>query len=1108
MDTANAQRINTNIRGYRNNEKLHIKALSLKINSLEAEKAVLITRNDELESRLVQLSKNVSDASAVVPSDAVTPGVIEDDISSLVSSGSAFKPIRTQMMIQMGRTNERQGATEALPWSMPKNVATAYGHQYDEKLANNMRTELNAAHEECSLLQEKIVQMGCVNFELECELKDTKEKLEKAEIHARQTGEEIEIARRNCAQQEECQKSLNTEFSAKFSALEREVNDLKEELLLKNEELKAKTIENNKRNEEMKQWQIAIDEMKIVHMEIQMLEKQLNNEKAAAESKKNELQILPEQKGDMSLESCSVESVADGEQSTVTQLRQMATKISDLKNTIDKQTKQLERDKVEKRKFKAVIRQLQADKEALIASSSMKNSGKEQHMISHEEQIIGLQRQRDFMDREMTLLCTLNNSKDVLIQALQAKLECICICPEKPELLDLKSENDRNEGKNDRIEQLQAQIKIISQEKSEALNLLAKNNAELEELQMECDQLQSQLQLSPKPNLNAIFSDASTDQHAQLEFVNGEMEDLSMAKKMAGDAANKSVNIEMETQMERLFEAMQQKNTELQKVLNENEALKIKCVESTAALDLLSGELERRSQEKDAIIEMLQSQHTYLTQTLFLNEKSEKQSTSPPTVSQSTNTDIDPKCVLWNASMVMDEAEDGRIPVTRHCETQTMTDCHISKTTETEQELPSKSSCEVIRDGDSVHELENQEDCQCIDRPSQMHDNLTDDAKQIIILNAELETAVEVLKGEIWTLNEELKGSLVDREDLSEKLCDLSQRHEEEIERARERERDLEEQKDMAEKSQRQAALAENESNRRLVEWQEKSAQMENSRKELENAYAKLSEYYQQLQQAYNVLYARFNTCKVDNNTQTIMNSNTFRASEEFAEKIEYLKNELAQRKTELKRQAVELQHVRDLLKRHLHVALKNVRDFREINLKLLKDVIVESIQTVRAQLHETLKEVHSYTEEVIAKWFKEKEMKDAEVAFAMQQLVNGILRESISQTENLSLSVIVDAVNRKFLERESENTALKNDLLNERNNEVASDMEIQRNVLQKEKESKLKIKELEDLLQVTQFSLTEHVTRCQQLQAKLDLLGSATDQSSAAGCFFSIHYI
>lgn len=57
----------------------------------------------------------------------------------------------------------------------------------------------------------------------------------------------------------------------------------------------------------------------------------------------------------------------------------------------------------------------------------------------------------------------------------------------------------------------------------------------------------------------------------------------------------------------------------------------------------------------------------------------------------------------------------------------------------------------------------------------------------------------------------------------------------------------------------------------------------------------------------------------------------------DFAEKVECLNTELAQRKTDLKRQAVELQNVRNLLREHLDVALKNVRDLREMDLKLLK---------------------------------------------------------------------------------------------------------------------------------------------------------------------------
>lgn len=134
------------------------------------------------------------------------------------------------------------------------------------------------------------------------------------------------------------------------------------------------------------------------------------------------------------------------------------------------------------------------------------------------------------------------------------------------------------------------QIEVLSQENSEVLNLLAKSNAELQglqmhaqRLQMECDRLQLQLHFSPERNLNAMPSNASTYQHAelqqvqqQMELVNDEMGNLSMIAKLRDGAANESVNVEMRERMERLTKALQQKDIELQKMLNENETLKIK----------------------------------------------------------------------------------------------------------------------------------------------------------------------------------------------------------------------------------------------------------------------------------------------------------------------------------------------------------------------------------------------------------------------------------------------------------------------------------------------------------------------------------------------------
>uniref|UniRef100_A0A8R1XQD0 Uncharacterized protein n=1 Tax=Onchocerca volvulus TaxID=6282 RepID=A0A8R1XQD0_ONCVO len=156
-----------------------------------------------------------------------------------------------------------------------------------------------------------------------------------------------------------------------------------------------------------------------------------------------------------------------------------------------------------------------------------------------------------------------------------------------------------------------------------------------------------------------------------------------------------------------------------------------------------------------------------------------------------------------------------------------MTEFQLSEAIEASQEQSSESSYKVIHDDGSV-EPKNHEIYQCISESNQIHDNSTDGIKQLIILNAELETDVEVLKGGIWTINEQLKKLLVDR-DLSEKPCEFSQRGEDKFERTLEQKCNLEEQKDTAEKRQRQAVLPENESNHRLVEWQEKSTQIENS---------------------------------------------------------------------------------------------------------------------------------------------------------------------------------------------------------------------------------------------------------------------------------------
>ncbi|VDL84098.1 unnamed protein product, partial [Nippostrongylus brasiliensis] len=130
------------------------------------------------------------------------------------------------------------------------------------------------------------------------------------------------------------------------------------------------------------------------------------------------------------------------------------------------------------------------------------------------------------------------------------------------------------------------------------------------------------------------------------------------------------------------------------------------------------------------------------------------------------------------------------------------------------------------------------------------------DVEKMWQLKTELENAVEALKGEIWSLNGQLKASILDREQLQDRVVELDSSLAAEKKRADALDCELSEQ------ASRQAAEAENESNRRLAECLE----METRREQVEKAYAQLSEYYSQLQAAYNVIYAQLKQFEAEKN--------------------------------------------------------------------------------------------------------------------------------------------------------------------------------------------------------------------------------------------------
>uniref|UniRef100_A0A158R489 Girdin-like n=1 Tax=Syphacia muris TaxID=451379 RepID=A0A158R489_9BILA len=160
-------------------------------------------------------------------------------------------------------------------------------------------------------------------------------------------------------------------------------------------------------------------------------------------------------------------------------------------------------------------------------------------------------------------------------------------------------------------------------------------------------------------------------------------------------------------------------------------------------------------------------------------------------------------------------------------------------------------------------EIENVILRECVAQNTAMQDTLSEDVDRLLEIKTELETTVETLKGEIWSLDARLKATIADRDNISDNLCTLTQMMEEEREKVKELERKLKEQKDFAEQSLRQATLAEKTSNQQLAECQEKNAKIECQYTQLLVEYDRLNGDYRQMQEAYYTLHASFEGQKI-----------------------------------------------------------------------------------------------------------------------------------------------------------------------------------------------------------------------------------------------------
>ncbi|VDN01960.1 unnamed protein product [Thelazia callipaeda] len=197
----------------------------------------------------------------------------------------------------------------------------------------------------------------------------------------------------------------------------------------------------------------------------------------------------------------------------------------------------------------------------------------------------------------------------------------------------------------------------------------------------------------------------------------------------------------------------------------------------------------------------------------------------------------------------------------------------------------------------------------------------------------------------------------------------------------------------------------------------------------------------------------------------------------------------------------MKLKYVQDMIRKQFLAILKDVKYLREVNIKILKDFLVESVEMMQTLLQRASEKVLLCLQQEFLKLFTEGKLKKMEIASAFERLVNFLLAESdFSRTQGMTLSHAIDAVEKEFKKIKSENIALRKNLQIQKTNKLFLEKKMKEALAEKNEKSELRICELQNLLETAQSSLIEHVSKCQQLQAKIDELSSvvATNNRTA----------
>uniref|UniRef100_A0A914Y511 Uncharacterized protein n=1 Tax=Panagrolaimus superbus TaxID=310955 RepID=A0A914Y511_9BILA len=228
---------------------------------------------------------------------------------------------------------------------------------------------------------------------------------------------------------------------------------------------------------------------------------------------------------------------------------------------------------------------------------------------------------------------------------------------------------------------------------------------------------------------------------------------------------------------------------------------------------------------------------------------------------------------------------------------------------------------------------------------TKFNDYLSQDVESIFVLNEELANAADTLRGQVWALNQQLKKSMLDRQEILEQIEKLETQNLNTSNENTRLKHELNEQQEKLEAIQ-------NQSNK----WKNELSILYDKKAEVDAAYNHLSENYSHLQEAYSIILQKLSIPKIDGSTDPLIESDVIDSAEAIKNEYTKLEKTSAKMRAELEIRSEKIRNLEQQITLGLTVSRQNIPQQ-----PLLLNVQVEEVEQARgekATAHWTMLEI------------------------------------------------------------------------------------------------------------------------------------------------------